>query len=65
MFSGGSEDKARGKTQAVLLDETRKVLDSSRELVNVFKAVIDNDEKKVNNSIKKIGEAEDEVEGYR
>ena len=65
MFSGGSEDKARGKTQAVLLDETRKVLDSSRELVNVFNAVIENDEKKVNNGIKKIGEAEDEVEGYR
>ena len=53
MFSGGSEDKARGKTQAVLLDETRKVLDSSRELVNVFNAVIENDEKKVNNGIKK------------
>ena len=65
MFSGGSEDKARGKTQAVLLDETRKVLDSSRELVIVFKAVIENDEKKVNDSIKKIGEAEDEIEGYR
>ena len=65
MFSGGSEDKARGKTQAVLLDETRKVLDSSRELVNVFNAVILNDEKKILNSIKKIGEAEDEVESYR
>ena len=65
MFSGGSEEKARGKTQGVLLDETRKVLDSSRELVNVFKSVIENDEKKVNNSIKKIGEAEDEFEGYR
>ena len=59
MFSGGSEDKARGKTQAVLLDETRKVLDSSRELVNVFNAVILTDEKKILNSIKKIGEAED------
>ena len=36
-----------------------------RDRVNVFNAVILNDEKKILNSIKKIGEAEDEVESYR
>lgn len=65
MFSVDSEDKARGKTYGDLLDESRKVLSSSRELSNVFKSVIDNDVKQVDATIKKIGEAEDEVEGFR
>jgi len=65
MFSGESESQARRRTLSVLLDETRKVLDSSRELSNVFEAVVKNDPKSVEASINKISEAEDEVEGYR
>ena len=65
MFSGESESQARRRTLSVLLDETRKVLDSSRELSNVFEAVVKNDLKSVESSINKISEAEDEVEGYR
>ena len=65
MFSGESESQARRRTLSVLLDETRKVLDSSRELSNVFEAVVKNDPKSVESSINKISEAEDEVEGYR
>ena len=65
MFSGESESQARRRTLSVLLDETRKVLDSSRELSSVFEAVVKNDPKSVESSINKISEAEDEVEGYR
>ena len=65
MFSGESESQARRRTLSVLLDETRKVLDASRELSNVFEAVVKNDMKSIESSINKISEAEDEVEGYR
>ena len=65
MFSGESESQARRRTLSVLLDETRKVLDASRELSNVFEAVVKNDTKSIESAINKISEAEDEVEGYR
>ena len=39
MFTGQSEEQARRKILAVLLDETRKVLESARELPNVYKFV--------------------------
>ena len=65
MFSGESESQARRRTLSVLLDESRKVLEASRELSSVFEAVVKNDPKSIESSINKIGEAEDEVEGYR
>ena len=65
MFSGESESQARRRTLSVLLDESRKVLEASRELSSVFEAVVKNDPKSIESSINKISEAEDEVEGYR
>jgi len=47
MFSGQSEEQARRKILAVLLDETRKVLESARELTNVYKFVTEGKKKEI------------------
>ena len=65
MFSGQSEEQARRKILAVLLDETRKVLESARELTNVYKFVTEGKRKDIELSIIKISKAEDEIESFR
>jgi hypothetical protein len=65
MFSGQSEEQARRKILALLLDETRKVLESARELTNVYKFVIEGKRKDIELSIIKISKAEDEIESFR
>tara|TARA_B100000949_G_scaffold222130_1_gene223428 strand:+ start:866 stop:1519 length:654 start_codon:yes stop_codon:yes gene_type:complete len=65
MFSGQSEEQARRKILAVLLDETRKVLESARELTNVYKFVTEGKKKDIELSIIKISKAEDEIESFR
>ena len=64
MFSGQSEEQARRKILAVLLDETRKVLESARELTNVYKFVTEGKKKEIELSIIKISKAEDEIEKF-
>ena len=65
MFSGQSEEQARRKILAVLLDETRKVLDSARELTNVYEYVCNGKKTKIEESIIEISKAEDEIESFR
>ena len=65
MFSGEAEIQARRKTLAVLQDEVRRVLDTSRELVQLFVALSKNDNPAVQASLEKIRKAEEDTEQLR
>ncbi len=65
MFSGEAEIQARRKTLAVLQDEVRRVLDSSRELGSLFLAVSKNDGGAVQGSLERIHKAEEDAEQLR
>ncbi len=65
MYSGESEAQARRKTLAVLLDESRKVLDCTRELKNLYDLTISGETKNIDDSMEKIKTSEDEVENNR
>jgi uncharacterized protein len=65
MFSGEAEIQARRKTLAVLQDEVRRVLDASRELVQVHLAVSKNDASGVQAILEKIRKAEEDAEQLR
>lgn len=65
MFSGEAEIQARRKTLAVLQDEVRRVLDTSRELVQLYIALSKNDTAAVQSSVEKIRKAEEDTEQLR
>jgi uncharacterized protein Yka (UPF0111/DUF47 family) len=65
MFSGEAEIQARRKTLAVLQDEVRRVLDASRELVQLFGALQKNDNPAVQGSVERIRKAEEDTEQLR
>ena len=65
MFSGEAEIQARRKTLAVLQDEVRRVLDTSRELVQLYVASSKNDAAAVQGSLEKIRKAEEDTEQLR
>lgn len=65
MFSGEAEIQARRKTLAVLQDEVRRVLDTSRELVQLYVASSKNDSAAVQGSLEKIRKAEEDTEQLR
>ncbi len=65
MFSGEAEIQARRKTLAVLQDEVRRVLDTSRELVQMYIALTKNDSTGVQSSLEKIRKAEEDTEQLR
>ena len=65
MFSGEAEIQARRKTLAVLQDEVRRVLDTSRELVQLYIASSKNDATAVQGSLEKIRKAEEDTEQLR
>jgi uncharacterized protein len=65
MFSGEAEIQARRKTLAVLQDEVRRVLDSSRELVQVYTALSKNDAAGMQQSLERIRKAEEDTEQLR
>jgi uncharacterized protein Yka (UPF0111/DUF47 family) len=65
MFSGEAEIQARRKTLAVLQDEVRRVLDASRELVQLYGALQKNDNPAVQGSVERIRKAEEDTEQLR
>ena len=65
MFSGEAEIQARRKTLAVLQDEVRRVLDTSREIVQLYVALSKNDTTAVQASLEKIRKAEEDTEQLR
>ncbi len=65
MFSGEAEIQARRKTLAVLQDEVRRVLDTSRELVQLYIALSKSDSAAVQSSLEKIRKAEEDTEQLR
>jgi uncharacterized protein len=65
MFSGEAEIQARRKTLAVLQDEVRRVLDSSRELVQLYNALTKNDSQGMQSSVERIRKAEEDTEQLR
>lgn len=65
MFSGEAEIQARRKTLAVLQDEVRRVLDASRELVQLYIALSKNDSAGIQGSLEKIRKAEEDTEQLR
>ena len=65
MFSGEAEIQARRKTLAVLQDEVRRVLDASRELVQLYGALAKNDSAGIQGSLDRIRKAEEDAEQLR
>lgn len=65
MFSGEAEIQARRKTLAVLQDEVRRVLDASRELVQLYNALSKNDATGIQSSSERIRKAEEDAEQLR
>jgi uncharacterized protein Yka (UPF0111/DUF47 family) len=65
MFSGEAEIQARRKTLAVLQDEVRRVLDASRELVQLFVCMTKNDQPGIQASLERIRKAEEDSEQLR
>jgi uncharacterized protein len=65
MFSGEAEIQARRKTLAVLQDEVRRVLDASRELVQLYTALSKNDAASVQASLERTRKAEEDTEQLR
>ncbi|MGI0091467.1 MAG: DUF47 domain-containing protein [Nitrososphaerales archaeon] len=65
MFSGEAEIQARRKTLAVLQDEVRRVLDTSRELVQLYIALTKNDASAIQSSVERIRKAEEDTEQLR
>ncbi|MHB8565891.1 MAG: DUF47 domain-containing protein [Nitrososphaerales archaeon] len=65
MFSGEAEIQARRKTLAVLQDEVRRVLDASRELVQLYVAMSKGDAAATQSSLEKIRKAEEDTEQLR
>lgn len=65
MFTGEAEIQAKRRTLAVLQDESRRVLDASRELSLAFAALLKNDQKGFQAAQDRIRKAEDDVESLR
>ncbi len=65
LFSGEAEIQARRKTLAVLQDEVRRVLDASRELVQLYGGLAKNDSAGIQGSLDRIHKAEEDAEQLR
>ncbi len=65
MFTGESEVQARRKTLSVLQDETRRVLDSVRDLSSAYTLLLEGKKTELQSAFAKIRKAEDDAEGYR
>lgn len=65
MFTGESEVQARRKTLSVLQDETRRVLDSVRDLSTAYTLLLAGKKTELQSTFAKIRRAEDDAEGYR
>jgi uncharacterized protein len=65
MFSGEAEIQARRKTLAVLQDEVRRVLDSARDLGQLFSFLVKADTAGVNSTLERIHKAEEDAEQLR
>ncbi len=65
MFSGEAEIQARRKTLAVLQDEVRRVLDSARDLGQLFSFLVKADQAGISSTLEKIRKAEEDAEQLR
>jgi uncharacterized protein len=65
MFSGEAEIQARRKTLAVLQDEVRRVLDSARDLGQLFSLLVKADSTGIASTLEKIRKAEEDAEQLR
>jgi uncharacterized protein len=65
LFSGEAEIQARRKTLAVLQDEVRRVLDSARDLGQLFSFLAKADQASVASTLEKIRKAEEDAEQLR
>ena len=65
MFTGESEVQARRKTLSVLQDETRRVLDSVRDLSTAYTLLLTGKKTELQATFAKIRKAEDDAESYR
>jgi uncharacterized protein Yka (UPF0111/DUF47 family) len=65
MFSGEAEIQARRKTLAVLQDEVRRVLDSARDLGQLYSFLVKADSGGVATTLERIRKAEEDAEQLR
>ncbi|MEM0074774.1 MAG: DUF47 family protein [Nitrososphaerota archaeon] len=65
MYTGEAEIQARRRMLAVLLDESRRVLDAARELANLNSALVVNDQEGVTKALESLHLAISDVEAFR
>src|SRR5579875_2862350 len=65
MYTGEAEIQAKRRILAVLLDESRRVLDAARELATLNTALIEKDEETANKSLDTLHNAISDVEAFR
>ncbi|MDG6933853.1 MAG: DUF47 family protein [Nitrososphaerota archaeon] len=65
MYTGEAEIQARRRILAVLLDESRRVLDAARELANMNTALVAKDEGAASKALENLHLAISDVEAFR
>lgn len=65
MYTGEAEIQARRRILAVLLDESRRVLDAARELANMNTALVAKDEAAASKALENLHLAISDVEAFR
>ncbi|MEM3404054.1 MAG: DUF47 family protein [Nitrososphaeria archaeon] len=65
MYEGESELRAKRKTLSLLTDESRKVVEGVRILLNAYNELLNNNKDGVTKHIEEAKRVEDEVERYR
>jgi len=65
MYTGEAEIQAKRRILAVLLDESRRVLDAARELATLNSALIEKDEEAASKSLENLHNAISDVEAFR
>jgi len=65
MYEGEAELRAKRKTLSLLTDESRKVVEGVRIILNTYKQILKEDKEGINASIEEAKKVEDDVERYR
>jgi len=65
MYEGEAELRAKRKTLSLLTDESRKVVEGVRIILNAYNQLLNEDKEGINSSIEEAKKVEDDVERYR
>jgi len=65
MYEGEAELRAKRKTLSLLTDESRKVVEGVRIILNAYNELLNGDKESINSWIEEAKKVEDDVERYR